>query len=310
MARVARFKVEDGEGWYHVHAKVAGRFGEYALANPECQRKLLDVVGRYAKAYCCETAALCVMGNHWHGVFHFEAPRVMAPEERMQRALALYKQTALREWTEKQWIRFGERLFDVSELMRNIQSSFARWYNRTHGRQGRFWSERFKNTVLMDEASVVDCMLYIDLNPVRAGLVQQPEAYEGSSAFLREVGASAMLMPLKGILGCDHEKEALEEYRSRLYYRGAKPSKENHAAISEEVVAAEEARGFKTRGIFLRRLRYFTDGLIIGTRSNLQEKLQQLKASGHYKRRIHPVRHLEGVHYSLREQRSHAVMLR
>jgi hypothetical protein len=77
-------------------------------------------------------------------------------------------------WTEEEWERFRQRLFDVSELMRNIQSSFARWYNRSYDRRGRFWADRFKSVFLETETAVLDCMLYVELNPVRAGLVERP----------------------------------------------------------------------------------------------------------------------------------------
>jgi hypothetical protein len=62
--------------------------------------------------------------------------------------------------------------------MRNIQSAFARWYNQTYDRRGRFWGGRFKSVYLQDSNAVLDCMLYVDLNPVRAGLVERPEDWK------------------------------------------------------------------------------------------------------------------------------------
>jgi hypothetical protein len=85
-------------------------------------------------------------------------------------------------WTDEQWERFRQRLFDVSELMRNIQAAFARWYNRTYDRRGRFWADRFKSVYLEKGNAVLDCMLYVELNPVRAGLVERPEEWVGSTS--------------------------------------------------------------------------------------------------------------------------------
>ena len=77
--------------------------------------------------------------------------------------------------------RFYKFVFDVSELMRSLQSSIARWFNHTFGRRGRFWADRFKSTLFEDEKEAMDCLLYIELNAVRAGLVARPEDYEASS---------------------------------------------------------------------------------------------------------------------------------
>jgi putative transposase len=60
--------------------------------------------------------------------------------------------------TDEQWERFRQRLFDVSELMRNIQSAFARWYNRTYDWRGRLWADRFKSVYLEKGNAVLDCM--------------------------------------------------------------------------------------------------------------------------------------------------------
>jgi hypothetical protein len=114
-------------------------------------------------------------------------------------------QSQIEGWSEEEWEHFRQRLFDVSELMRNIQSSFARWYNRSYDRRGRFWADRFKSVFLETEEAVLDCMLYVELNPVRAGLVERPEDWRGSSIYLRDIGKASWLMPLTRI--CDQESE-------------------------------------------------------------------------------------------------------
>jgi putative transposase len=309
MPRRARFQ-EPG-AWHHVHAKVARRAREFPLAEAACKRELVRLLQHYSRIYCCEVAAYCVMGNHWHGVVRFELPRTMESTELFERAMAMYPNSRkqLQAWTDAQWERFHDRLFSLSEFMRNVQSSFARWYNQTYDREGRFWADRFKNTVLADEDALLDCMLYVDLNPVRAGLVQHPEAYEASSAWSRAAKRAGWLLPLQDLLGTPGAKEAWQAYRQRLYHRGSVPTKEGQAGISETVLEAEAARGFAARGAFRKRLRYFTDGLLIGTEVAVRQHLTALRRRGEYQRRRHPITQPDGATFSLREQRSHAVHL-
>jgi hypothetical protein len=192
--------------------------------------------------------------------------------------------------------------------MRNIQSAFARWYNRNNQRRGRFWADRFKSVYLENEAAVLDCMLYIELNPVRAGLVERPEDWRGSSIFLRDIGKADWLMPLSDILSQTCEEKALIEFRERMYHRGSVPTKPGQAAISQDVLAQEADHGFATRGVYRKRLAYFVDGLAIGTEQFLRDQIERMRENGQYLRRKNPISHLGGVHLSLREQRSTSIV--
>ena len=192
--------------------------------------------------------------------------------------------------------------------MRNVQAAFARWYNFNYQRRGRFWADRFKSVYLEDKRAVLDCMLYVELNPVRAGLVERPEEWKGSSLALRELGEDGWLTSLENFVDQPTAKKALIEYRERLYYRGNVPTKEGQKAISQKVLDLEVARGFTTRGLYRKRLGYFVDGLAIGTETFIRDQLARLREDGRYLRRKHPIPQLGGIHLSLREQRGTAVV--
>jgi REP-associated tyrosine transposase len=311
MARMARFKMEKAAAWYHLHAQAAGKSGEYPLEDAGCKRKLIALLKHWSRAYFCQVVAFCVMGNHWHIVLHFDAPEKLSSDELLRHARVFYPggkgRELLESWTKADWARFAKRIFDVSEFMRNVQGEFATWYNRTFDRKGRFWADRFKSTVLEDERAVLDCMMYVELNPVRAGLVEKPEAYQSSSCFLRSIGKGEWLVKIRELLDAPSEKKARADYRYLLIWRGSVPTKDGQVRIPEGLAEREAERGFSKSGAFLQRLRYFSDGVVVGSEVFVRQQLTRLRRAGLYKRRCNPLPQSEGPHFSLREQRSHAV---
>ena len=306
MGRLARVKAENSGAFYHLCGKVAGVIGEYPLDDKRCRRKIVDFIRLFSKVYCCRVLGFCIMGNHYHLVVHMDSPRPLNRKELRDRAEILYKKTILDAWFEANWKRFEERIFDVSELMRSLQSKIARWFNVTHNRQGRFWADRFKSVLLEDEKAAFDCLLYVELNPVRAGIVSRPEEFDGSSLYYRELKDDKWMAPLTEITNRSNRAAALLDYKSCVYYRGSVPTKGNQAAISKRLLAEEESRGFTSEGFFQKRIRHFTDGVVIGSEEFVQEKLNNLRAAGQYLRRKKPVSQMDGIHTSLRPQRGTA----
>lgn len=308
MPRAGRLKFPETNAWYHLYSRIAAHKGVYPLSDPAPMRWLIQIIEHFSTIYFCEVAAFCVMGNHYHLIVKIDALRPVSRKELRKRTRLMYPSRAAQAevdlWSDERWEHYRRRLFEVSEYMRNVQAAFARWYNFNYERRGRFWAERFKSVYLQDKRAVLDCMLYVELNPVRAGLVQRPEDWHGSSLSLREVGKDEWLTPLKGFLEQPTEKEALREYRERMYYRGTVPTKPGQRAISQAVLNKEIARGFAVRGLYRKRLGYFVDGLAIGTEVFIRDQLTRLREEGQYQRRKNPIPQLGGIHLSLREQRS------
>ena len=69
----------------------------------------------------------------------------------------------------------------LPQMMQAVGRRYVQHFNRRHARTGTLWEGRYRSTVLEPERYLLPCMVYLDLNPVRAGLVAQPADYAWSS---------------------------------------------------------------------------------------------------------------------------------
>lgn len=70
---------------------------------------------------------------------------------------------------------------DISRIMKCVNSSYALFFRKKYGGIGHFWQDRFKNIPVLTEQYYLKCAGYIELNPVKAGLVLHPKDYKWSS---------------------------------------------------------------------------------------------------------------------------------
>ncbi|MDR2674906.1 MAG: transposase, partial [Opitutaceae bacterium] len=158
----------------------------------------------------------------------------------------------------------------------------------SHHRYGTLWAERFKSVLLEPKGRVMETIAaYIDLNCVRAGLATDPKDYRFCGYAEAVAGGKSARAGLAHIIGEGRHWPAVQAaYRESLFGKGSAP-KEHAAAISPEQF--EQALKSKTRlplATILRcRIRYFTDGAVLGGQAFVAQHL------AHYRRKLHRRRH-------------------
>jgi putative transposase len=109
----------------------------------------------------------------------------------------------------------------IPGTMQSVGRRYVQYFNHCYGRTGTLWEGRYRATLIDSEGYLLTCMRYIELNPVRAGMVERPEDYPWSSFGANGLGLeSDLLMPHERylVLG-DGEDERLCAYRQ--LFRGS-----------------------------------------------------------------------------------------
>ena len=86
----------------------------------------------------------------------------------------------------------------LSKVMHGLNMSYAQYFRYKYGNVGHVWQDRFKSYVIQKDQYLINCISYIEYNPVRAGIVSRPEDYEWSSYRARVLGdkKSELLDPI------------------------------------------------------------------------------------------------------------------
>ncbi|MEL0638460.1 transposase [Marinomonas sp. TI.3.20] len=171
------------------------------------ERRLLFL----ASVFAIDVCSYAVMSNHLHVVLHINQDKVKnwTRLEVLQRWHKLHKGTIFTQ----QYVRgesqrdfalslveasvdtFRDRLMDISWFMRELNEPIARQANLEDACTGRFWEGRFKSQALLDDAALIACMAYVDLNPVRSGISDSPERSDFTSVKKRVQAAQENQQP-------------------------------------------------------------------------------------------------------------------
>jgi REP element-mobilizing transposase RayT len=297
---------------------------------------------RLYEAFCgVRVLAFCVMSNHFHLLV--EVPQRPAEGlcdgEFFARLSLLYSELYVDEVREqirlrkkaKDWEGVDEvkekylyRMWDLSEFMKTLKQRFTQWFNTRHGRRGTLWEDRFKSVIVQDGYAARVMAAYIDLNPVRAGIVKKPEDYRWCSYAEALAGKDAARQGIGRVMREFHKlggrwrprgswRQLIASYRVILFSDGKERIRESALTHEGEAarrgvsaVEAEEVRksGGKLSGseILLHRVRHFVEGAAIGSEDFLEEVFLEAR-SRFGSRRKSGARKIRGCETELRALR-------
>jgi putative transposase len=264
------------------------------------EKEILRKMIRQVADFCgVEVLTYCIMSNHFHVLLRVPDSPKVSDAELIRRYKVLYPkptkyQAASAELMFQELRSGGEkadairrrllvRMFDVSEFMKTVKQRFSVWYNRSHNRFGTLWAERFKSVLVEGEGNPLQTMAaYIDLNPVRAGLVEDPKDYRFcgyAEAVAGEAEAQRGLVAIwadfvKGANGIRqaHARrssviaEAMKSHRLLIFGKHASGAGLSEMTRERALKVLEDEDGQLPKAVMLRcRVRYFTDGAILGS---------------------------------------------
>jgi len=195
-----RFVFTDRTCCFHTMSRIAGGELLFGDVEKEAFRKIMRRMERFSGL---EVLTYAVMGNHFHLLLRVpERARFLRKFEKGTRAerekrlfehlkllyskaylkqlkaeLEFMKEHKMKELYEKTIQGYLDRLCSLEHFMKELKERFSRWFNKRHGRRGTLWQERYRSVLVEDGEALRTMAAYIDLNPVRAGLVDDPKDY-------------------------------------------------------------------------------------------------------------------------------------
>ncbi|MFQ3225195.1 MAG: putative transposase [Lentimonas sp.] len=283
MKRLRRTKLSGVRATYHAMSRTVGGAFLFEDREKEMLRKMIWQVADFCGV---EVLTYCIMSNHFHVLIQVPGVDSVSDVELLRRFKVLYPKP-----TKYQVASFAEierllrtggddasevrqqllaRMSDLSEFMKTVKQRFSIWYNRSHQRYGTLWADRFKSVLVEGQGNPLQTMAaYIDLNSVRAGIVDDPKdyrfcGYAEAVAGVRE--AKEGLIHIWSDHGAKRIDSALRAHRVLIFGTRASGAGLPEMTRKRALQVLDQEDGHLPKAVMLRcRVRYFTDGAILGS---------------------------------------------
>ena len=299
-----RIKPEKGSVCYHVMSRTVN--GEFLFGKTE-KEAFRRMMWRMAQFSGVEIFTYVLMDNHFHillkvpdkakwlGKFetkvgestgtgeerfltHLSSVYSKAFLQQLRNELKSFRERGMNEAAEKVLQRFKDRFCDVSLFVKELKERFSRWFNKQNARRGTLWMDRFKSVCVDGEAALATMAAYIDLNPVRAGIVEDPMLYEWSGYGEAAGGSKRARRGLCKALNLPQdswEGRGLARYRLFLFDEGFAVESESSSLgrgkrtrkgikLEARVEVIDQEGEFTPREALRKRVASFTTGVAIG----------------------------------------------
>ena len=291
-----RLLVEGSPAVYHVVSRTACQSFLFSDLEKEAFRKALRKQAAFAGI---EVLTFCVMSNHFHLLLRVPPIDSLPDTELLAHYSAYYGDSKIPQSTYsvtelKDILKKGGREADVARqrvlarmghlpsFMRELKQRFSIWYNDKHGTQGTIWSARYKSLLVEDSPeSLTKVAAYIDLNPVRAEIVDDPKDYRWCGYAEATAGVKSAQMGIQRLFGALRDYgNSIQSYRLILYgtgYGSKGTVGKDQGRVRAEVLAAIEKRNGRIplSDLLKARVRYFTDGMVLGSEEFVTQQFME-----------------------------------
>lgn len=289
--------IREEESFYHCMSRVVDKRFIFKDLEKNTFRKMMRKLERFLGV---EVVTYCLMSNHFHLLVRVPDRREMpalSEEQLLELLPVLYGKSFVTDvrqeleragksgdhrWTREILERYESRRGDLSVFLKELKQRFTQWYNRRNGRRGTLWEDRFKSVLVEgSENALLTMAAYIELNPVRAGMVSDPKDYRWCGYAEAVAGNRRARRGLCAILEQTPYAEnwrvtwrdTAVKYRLLLFGKGEGVSADPEFAtkgrrgFSAERIEEEFERGGKLSipEILRCKVRYFCDGAIFGS---------------------------------------------
>lgn len=278
--KLGRVVLEQNTAVYHVVSKTAFHEFRFSAAHKEMFRGMLE---RQAEFCGIEVLAFCILDNHFHLLVRVPySDATLDDKELIRRYKALYggRPIPKNALTVEEVIavlaeggsparllrkQLLARMMSLSVFVKELKQRFGIWYNNHFDNVGTLWCERFKSVLVEDIPSVLKLVAaYIDLNPVRAGICENPEEYVFSTIGEAHAGS---LFARKALLNVYLSKKWNSVQKKYSYLLSKDQPLRPEQSLGRDDVYDVLGTGLTTPiGLLLReRMRVFSEGGVLGS---------------------------------------------
>ena len=305
MARRTRLKFGNPErGYYHVVTRTVLKS---FLLDDAGKEEFMRILRKLSQVYFVKVVTFALMSNHIHLIVRMQPEEKFSDEELADRLHFYYNSgKPKKDWRiiyPDEYPGYRARFGDLSRFVQDLKQRFSRWYNRGNNNHGSIWGERFISVMLEPGRALTACMAYVELNAVRAGIVERPEDYRwcGLSHYVTGGRAASWLdhetfakkmwwrveehdkmhetTEAMSISELERRRSMVKRYLALVYYAG-NVDRSGKAGLSDELVESAIGEDFASVGILSsldRRMRPFSHGVFLGSKAFCGEMFNELR---------------------------------